>query len=203
MDITADITVIGEGAADAVPDVMRLHTGVEVRRQSAAEAFAGARAAAARLAEALRGAGVAAHDLRTTELSLGPEYEAYPKVSAYRAAQGVEAVVRDLARADHVIDTVAGVGEEARLNGIAFEVSDPDAALATARDEAFRQAAAKAGQYAGLAGRPLGRVVSVSEESGAPPRPMARTMAAEAQDSVSPGRQAVHVTVRVGYDFGD
>ncbi|MFD2353550.1 SIMPL domain-containing protein [Nonomuraea ferruginea] len=55
MDITADITVIGEGAADAVPDVMRLHTGVEVRRQSAAEAFAGARAAAARLAEALRG----------------------------------------------------------------------------------------------------------------------------------------------------
>ncbi|MDA0635408.1 SIMPL domain-containing protein, partial [Nonomuraea sp. MCN248] len=134
---------------------------------------------------------------------LGPEYQAYPKVSAYRAAQGVEAVVRDLARADHVIDTVAGVGEEARLNGIVFEVSDPDAVLATARQEAFRQAAVKAAQYAVLAGRPLGRVVSIAEERHGPPVPMARTMAAEAHDTVSPGRQAIGVTVQVGYAFGD
>src|SRR5690606_17030762 len=196
-----DITVVGEGAADAVPDVMRLHAGVEVRRRSAAEAFAAARAAAARLSEALRAAGIAPHDLRTTELSLGPEYEAYPKVSSYRAAQGVEAVVRDLSRADHVIDTVAGVGEEARLNGSAFEVSDPDRALAEARERAFRQAAAKAAHYAELAGRQLGRVVSITEERLGPPAPLQRTMAAEVHDSVSPGRQAVGVTVRVGYEF--
>ncbi|MFG1944708.1 SIMPL domain-containing protein [Nonomuraea sp. NPDC048826] len=199
-----DISVIGRGSADAAPDIMRLNAGVEVRGRSAAEAFAGARAAAARLAEALRGAGIAAHDLRTTEVSLGPEYEAYPKVSSYRAAQGVEAVIRDLARADHVIDTVAGVGEEARLNGIAFEVSDPDAAMATAREAAFRQAEARAAQLAGLAGRPLGRVVSISEEDlHGPPVPMMRTMAAEAHDSISPGRQTTQVTVRVGYVFGD
>lgn len=200
-DDTVSITVIGTGSADAAPDVMRLQAGVEVRARSAAEAFAAARAAAARLAGALGGAGIAPHDLRTTELSLGPEYEAYPKVSAYRAAQGVEAVVRDLERADHVIDTVAGVGEEARLHGIAFEVSDPEAALAAAREAAFRQAAARAAQYAGLAGRPLGRVVSISEELQSSPVPMARTMAAE--DSVRPGRQAMHVTVRVGYAFDD
>jgi uncharacterized protein YggE len=201
-----DITVVGEGSVLAAPDTLRLYAGVEVRRSSAADAFEAARAAAARLTEALGRAGVAARDVTTVELSLGPEYEAYPKVAAYRAAQGVEAVVRDVGpyagRADHVIDTVAGVGEEARLNGVAFELSDPAAALAEARERAFRDAAAKAAQYAALAGRPLGRVVSVSELREAPPQPMrAAAMVAEAGASVSPGMRPVTVFVEVGYDF--
>jgi uncharacterized protein YggE len=198
---STDITVVGEGAVAAAPDVMRLQAGVEVRRRSAAEAFAEVRAAAARLTEALRGAGIASEDLRTTELSLGPEYDAYPQVSAYRAAQGVEAVIRDLARADQVIDVVAGVGEEARLNGVAFEVSDPAAALRQARDRAFADAAAKAAQYAELADRRLGGVVSVSEEIEQGPQPLRVTAAMEDTRSVSPGRQTLTVVVRVGYRF--
>ncbi|GAA3209367.1 SIMPL domain-containing protein [Nonomuraea helvata] len=198
-----DITVIGEGAVLAAPDILRLHAGVEVRRASAAESFAAARSAAARLAETLARAGVAAEDVRTVELSLGPEYEAYPKVAAYRAVQGVEVIVRDLSRADHVIDTVAGVGEEARLNGVAFEVSDPSGFLKEARARAFRDAAAKAAHYAELAGRPLGRVVSVKEEIGRGPQPMRLAAAvAEAGASVSPGRETLTVNVQVGYDFG-
>ncbi|MEV4306118.1 MULTISPECIES: SIMPL domain-containing protein [unclassified Nonomuraea] len=197
-----DISVVGEGSVQAAPDVLRLTAGVEVRRASASEAFTAVRAAAARLADALAGAGVAAHDVRTVELSLGPEYEVYPKVSAYRAAQGVEVVVRDLSRADAVIDTVAGVGEEARLNGVAFELSDPASVLGEARTRAFRDAAAKAAHYAELAGRPLGPVVSISEDVRGGPQPLV-TMAAAADSasSVSPGRQTLTVGVRVGYDF--
>jgi uncharacterized protein YggE len=198
------IAVAGEGSVSAAPDVMKLNAGVEVRRASAAEAFAAARAAAARLAGALREAGIAADDLRTSELSLGPEYEVYPKVAAYRAAQGVEALVRDLSRADRVIDAVAGVGEEARLNGVSFEVSDPAGVLGEARARAFADAAGKAAQYAGRAGRPLGRVVSVTEEAGGGPRPLGfATMAAEDNASVSPGRQTLSVGVRVVYAFAD
>ncbi|TMR96012.1 SIMPL domain-containing protein [Nonomuraea basaltis] len=197
-----DITVVGEGAVLAAPDILRLHAGVEVRRAAASESFTGVRAAAARLAEALRQVGIAAEDVRTIELSLGPEYESYPKVAAYRAAQGVEVVVRDLAQADRVIDTVAGVGEEARLNGVAFELSDPAGVLREARTRAFRDAAAKAAQYAELAGRPLGRVVSVSEEVRGGPQPLTMAVAAaETSASISPGRQTLTVTVQVGYDF--
>ncbi|MFI7690856.1 SIMPL domain-containing protein [Nonomuraea sp. NPDC049655] len=197
-----DISVVGEGSVQAAPDVLRLLAGVEVRRASASEAFTAVRAAAARLADALAGVGVAAHDVRTVELSLGPEYEVYPKVSAYRAAQGVEVVVRDLSRADAVIDTVAGVGEEARLNGVTFELSDPASVLGEARARAFRDAAAKAAHYAELAGRPLGPVVSISEEIRGGPQPLvAMAAAAESASSVSPGRQTLTVGVRVGYDF--
>ncbi|AQZ64955.1 unnamed protein product [[Actinomadura] parvosata subsp. kistnae] len=200
-----DITVSGEGSVLVAPDTLRLYAGVEVRRASAGEAFAAVRAAAARLGEALRQAGIAPDDLSTSELSLGPEYESYPKVSAYRAAQGLEIVVRDIGRGDHVIDTVVGVGEEARLHGVAFEVSEPGPALAEARAKAFRQAAAKAAQYAELAGRPLGRVVEVQESAGGPPRPLRgmapQTMAAESEPSLSPGRQSLRVQVTLGYEF--
>ncbi|TYB61071.1 DUF541 domain-containing protein [Nonomuraea sp. PA05] len=201
-----DITVSGEGSVLVAPDMLRLHAGVEVRRASAGEAFAAVRAAAARLVEALRQAGIAPDDLSTAELFLGPEYESYPKVSAYRAAQGLQVVVRDIGQGDQVIDTVVGVGEEARLHGVAFEVAEPGEALAEARVKAFRQAAAKAAQYAELAGRPLGRVVEVQEVTGAPPVPMrqmmaAETMAAGGDASISPGRQSLTVHVRLGYEF--
>ncbi|GAA4043129.1 SIMPL domain-containing protein [Nonomuraea soli] len=205
MDHTHEqITVVGEGAITAAPDLMRLMAGVEVRRATPGEAFSASRTAAAKLTRTLVEAGIDAKDLRTNELSLGPEYEAYPKVAGYRAAQGVEAVIRDLVRADEIIDTVAGVGEEVRLNGVAFELSQPDQVLEKARERAFGNAAAKAGQYATLAGRRLGRVVSVSEEVNSPPQPlMAAAESFDAKGSVSPGRQTISVTVRVVYGFAD
>lgn len=207
MDHTHEqITVVGEGAISAAPDAMRITAGVEVREDTAAKAFKGARAAAAKLRDALVEAGVEEKDLRTNEVSLGPEYENYPKVAGYRAAQGVEAVVRDLSNADKVIDSVASIGEEARLNGISFELSDPVKALKAARARAFKQAAAKAKHYAELAGRPLGQVVSVAEDvQGGGPQPL--MFAAGAMEdkaaSITPGQQTVGVSVKVVYAFAD
>ncbi|MFD8559919.1 SIMPL domain-containing protein [Streptosporangium canum] len=201
-DNQSEITVVGEGNLSSIPDVMRLNTGVEVRRTTAGAAFADARKAAAKLTEALLGAGIAAKDLQTNELSLGPVYDNYPVVAGYRAAQGVEAVVRDVDSADKVIDAVAAVGEEARLNGVSFEVSDTRKALKAARDAAFEDARARAEQYAGLAGDELGRVVSISEEGGTPPSPVmfSGAMAAD-KASISPGQQNISVRVRVVYEL--
>lgn len=205
MDHTHEqITVVGEGLVAAAPDLMRLNAGVEVRRASPGEAFEASRKAAARLTRTLVEAGIAEQDLQTNELSLGPEYEAYPKVAAYRAAQGVEAVIRDLSKADEIIDTVAGVGEDVRLNGVSFELSKPEEVLDRARAKAFANAAAKAAQFAELSGRGLGRVLSVSEELHGPPQPlMAAAEVFDAKGSVSPGRQTHAVTVRVVYGFAD
>jgi len=194
------ISVTGEGAVQAVPDLMRLSAGVEVRRAEAGEAFTAVRAAAARLTKALIDAGVAAEDLRTNELSLGPEYVTYPKVAGYRAAQGIEAVVRVLDSADKVIDAAVAVSEDVRLNGVTFEVSDPAGALARAREQAFADAAAKAAQYATLAGRPLAGVLSVSDDVLGGPQPVLHAaMAMEARSTVSPGQQTLSVSVRVVY----
>ncbi len=194
------VAVVGHGTVSTAPDVMRLSAGVEVRGATAGKAFAAARGAAARLTNALIKAGVSVDDLTTNELSLGPEYETYPKVSGYRAAQGVEAIVRDLSKADRIIDAVAAIGEEVRLNGVSFEVSDPAKVMEGARAAAFKDAAIKAKQYAALAGRRLGEVVEISEEITGGPAPMMFTGAlAQDKASVSPGRQTLGVNVRVVY----
>ncbi|GII60024.1 putative conserved lipoprotein LpqG [Sphaerisporangium krabiense] len=194
----AEVGVAGRGSVRAVPDVMRLGVGVEVRRDKAGEAFAAARAAAARLTDALLAAGVAKEDLRTNDLSLGAEYEKYPRVVGYRATQGVEALVRDLSRADAAVDAVAAAGEEARLTGVTFEISRSQALLRSAREAAYRNALAKARQYAALTGRRVGRVLKLEEEGdGAPPR---FAMVAE-KGALSPGQGTVTIVVRALYEL--
>lgn len=180
---------------------MRLNAGVEVRRPTAGAAFTEARKVAATLTQVLIEAGIGIKDLRTNQLSLGPEYETYPKVAGYRAAQGVEAVVRDIESADRVVDAVAAVGEDVRLNGLSFEVSDTRAALEAARDAAFKDAKARAGQYAKLAGRVLGRALTINEENVVRnPPAMAGAMFAE-KSSISPGQQNISVDVLVSYEL--
>ncbi|MEU8385983.1 SIMPL domain-containing protein, partial [Streptosporangium sp. NPDC048865] len=197
----SQITITGEGSVSTTPDVMRLDTGVEVRRPTAGAAFTAARDAAAALTRALLATGIAARDLRTDELTLGPEYKEYPTISGYRATQGVEAVVRDIDDADDVVEAAAAVGEAVRLNGISFEVSDNRVPLRLAREIAFKDARNRAAQYATLAGRELGRVVEVSEQNVTPPTPVLGFAAAADRSSISPGRRDVAVSVRVVYEL--
>ncbi|MEU6743613.1 SIMPL domain-containing protein [Streptosporangium sandarakinum] len=201
-DYPPKVTVMGEGELLVTPDIMRLNAGVEVRTDTPGQAFSQARQAAARLTRALLGAGIALKDLRTTELSLAPVYDDYPKIAGYRAAQGVEVVVRDLDNADKVVDTVVSVGPEARLNGVSFELSDNNAALRAARDLAFADAKARAQQYARLAGGRLGDVLTIREQDVTPPRPIMFAAAGVAdRSSISPGQQNVSVHVQVVYSM--
>jgi len=195
------ITVVGEGSVSTTPDIMRLDTGVEARRPTAGEAFTAARGAAADLTRALLAAGVAAKDLRTDELTLAPEYKDYPTISGYRATQGVEAVVRDIDKADDVVDAAAAVGETVRFNGVTFEVSDNQVPLRLAREAAFRDAKSRATQYARLAGRGLGRVMEIIEQNVTPPTPFVGFAAAIDRASISPGTKNVSVSVRVVHEL--
>ncbi|NUW32090.1 SIMPL domain-containing protein [Nonomuraea sp. SMC257] len=177
---------------------MRLSVGVDVRRDRASSAFSAAKAARARLAAAVQGAGISVNDMRTENLTLGAEYKDGPQVVGYRAAQGVEVILRDMSRADAVIDAVAAVGDEVQINGISFEVSKAEALLARARAAAYRDALNKARQLAALAGRHVGRVVKIDEQSDSTPR---FSLAGADAAFVSPGQSSISVIVNVVYEL--
>ncbi|MFI6789382.1 SIMPL domain-containing protein [Nonomuraea sp. NPDC050383] len=193
----AQLTVVGRGTVQAPPDVMRLSVGVEVRRDRAAAAFSAAKATRARLAAAVQGAGISVNDLRTENLTLGAEYKDGAQVVGYRASQGVEVLLRDLSRADAVIDAVAAVGDEVQINGVTFEISKGETLVQQARAAAYRDALAKARQLAALAGRHVGRVVRMDEQAEAPTRQYAMADGA----FVSPGESSVSVIVNVVYEL--
>ncbi|MGN9842200.1 SIMPL domain-containing protein [Nonomuraea sp. H19] len=195
----AEITVVGRGSVTATPDTMRLYVGVEVRKGAAAEAFASVKSARASLADALLKAGVAKTDVQTSGLGFGADYQPDgTKIAGYRASQNVEVVLRDLSRADAVVDAVAAVGEDVRINGISFEVSKIEPLIAQARAAAYRDALAKGQAYAALSGRRLGRVVKLEEEEADTPAP--RFAQADAS-FISPGQGTVTMRVRAVYEL--
>ncbi|GAA2692363.1 SIMPL domain-containing protein [Actinoplanes palleronii] len=198
------VLVTGRGEAVGTPDTLTTEFSVETSAATVAEALKRATAAATRMRDALLHAKVAAADLQTSTVSIGTSRDKNGKITGYTVTQGLTAKIRNLPQAGALMTaTIAAGGDAARLNGASFAIENDTALLTAARTKAFADAKAKAMLYAKEAGRPLGRVVKVSEStpgSGSPIEPdrMMSTMAgADAPIPIEPGRQRLTVTVTV------
>ncbi|HEY8427112.1 MAG TPA: SIMPL domain-containing protein [Sandaracinaceae bacterium] len=198
------IRVSGRGEARARPDVAVLEIGVESRRPTVEEARAQAAAAQNAVLEALRGAGVEERDIQTRQLSIHPDFEYSQtgrRLLGYVVTNTVEARIRDLDRIEHAVDTaVAAGGDLTRLNGLRFELSEPEEVQRRARAEAIANARAEAEQLAEALGVRLGEPLSVDEVASEPVRPVMMRMEmadAAASRPIRPGETEVVVEVRV------
>ncbi|MEU6122243.1 SIMPL domain-containing protein [Streptomyces sp. NPDC047123] len=211
------VTVTGTGSATAAPDMAVLTAGVEVTGPTADQALAAQGTAAKALLAAARTAGVAERDIRTESLALTPVYgddggkgddgddgDDGEKVTGHRASQTFSLTIRDIDRTGAVIQAVVdAAGDAARIQAVAFDVEDPSALRAKARTAAFKDARAKATQYAKLTGRRLGRLVRLDESDGGRARPVQMPVGAFAKDSVpvAPGRIQDEVSVTAVYEL--
>jgi uncharacterized protein YggE len=91
------------------------------------------------------------------------------------------------------------------MDGLAFRLDDPDAALDEARRMAVADARARATTLAAEAGVTLGAVVAIVEGSGlipGPPRPVAEfrmKLAADASTPVESGTSELAISVTVTF----
>jgi uncharacterized protein len=90
------------------------------------------------------------------------------------------------------------------VHGLGFVVGDPGAVAVAAREAAWRDALARAGQYAALAGATLGPVLEIKEAP--PPPPDARPMrlmaeAAPAGPATEPGETTIWAAVTVTWSL--
>jgi uncharacterized protein YggE len=203
------ISVGGTGSVTLVPDDADLQVGVVIQRTKVADARAAAATAMQGVVAALRAAGIAEQDIKTTTLSLQPVYDysttgAAPKITGYELRNGVVATVRDLDRLAEAVDgALAGGGTT--LDGITFRVDDPTGPEAQARTQAMKAARAKADALAAAAGVSIIGVASISEQSAPTPWPVPYAGAAKA-DSVAtpilPGTSEITVSVSVVYLIG-
>jgi uncharacterized protein YggE len=202
----ASVTVRGTGAAQAVPDVAVVDLSAEVSSGSPEQALDEAATANRTMIDTALAAGVDRPDVTTTGVQLWTDYRD-AQVAGFRATLSTSLRVRDLASLGALLSAlVSAGGAAARLQGTRFEHSDPSGLAQLAREAAFADAKARAGQYATLAGRSLGAVLSVDETSparGDGPVPVARAMAASALAvPVEAGTQAVTASVLVRWELG-
>jgi hypothetical protein len=159
------LTVVGQGSATAVPDQAIVVLGVSASRGSVADSLSVATDEMTRLIDSLHGQGVQDKDIQTTGINVNQDSSCCPRsVSGYSSSSQVTVLVHHPGNAGSVITAAVGaVGNDIQLNGVQLTVSDASAATKTARSVAMADAGARAGQWAALSGRHLGKIIAVSE----------------------------------------
>ena len=211
--VPSDATLLSVSASADVkraPDVASIGAGVVTQ---AADANAAMRANAEQMQKvmaAIRAAGIADKDIRTSGINLSPQYRYAenqpPAITGYQASNNVDLTVRDLGKLGKVLDALVASGAN-QVNGPSFEIDQPDAVQDEARRAALDKAQARAQMYAKSLGLRVRRIVSISEGGGFnPPMPMPMVrMAAMAKDAgteVSPGENTVGASIDVVFELG-
>lgn len=199
------VTVGGTGKAAGKPDTMVTTVSVTAKGTNPAAALDSANKTMAAVQHVLSSHGVAAKDLKTTGLSVNPNYvygNGTQTLDGYVADEDLQVTLRDLAKAgDTVTAVTAAGGDQVQVGGISLDLEADSALVTDARAAAFADAKAKAQQYATLASRSLGHVVSLTEQVDQPQEPQMYGAAAAAKDSaavpIAAGSQNVSVDVTV------
>ena len=186
------ITVPGHGAVRVAPDVADIRLGAVSIRPTAAAARSAAAEVMQAILDALRTAGIERRDLRTILVGLDAvrDYSSPsgPTITGYQVTNVVEATVRASDTVGGVIDAALAAGATS-MDGLAFRLADPSAALAEARRLAVADARARATVLAAEAGVTLGRVVAIVEGGtidGGPPHPVAELRMKAGSDAATP-----------------
>ena len=174
------VTISAFGEAEAAPDMASLSLGVETAAPTAAQAMSDNAASMARVIAAIKAAGVKDRDLRTSSLSLAPQYvyeQSRPaRLTGYQASNQLAVTVRDLARLGPIADAAVAAGAT-NVGQIDFSLADPLATQNSARVAAVKALEDKAALYAQAVGYHIVRLVNLTEgaASSPGPRPFAMT----------------------------
>lgn len=202
------ISVTGTGRVVVSPDIADLRLGVMATKPTVKAAREAAAGSMTKVIAALKALGIADKDLQTTMLSLQPNYDYSnngnpPKLTGYTLSNSVAVTIRDLDKVGDAIDDALAAGATT-MDGVTFRVEDPAAAEVQARQDAMREARARADTLASSAGVSIGGVASISETSSPVPYPAyyataGALRAADAATPVEAGTNEVTVTVNVSY----
>ena len=203
------VTVNAEGVVQVTPDAVRINASVSLVAGTSAQALSKTSTAAAKVRAALIAKKIATKDIKTTSISVYPEYNyTQDKGSVqigYRASQSFEVIVRNAASAGAVVDdVVAAAGDDVQIQGATPFVLDSAKATASARAAAVANARAKAKSYAELLDVKLGKVTYLVENSS----PVSYTPimgVAKAADSMATeidlGNQDVTVSITIRWSL--
>jgi hypothetical protein len=203
------ISTSAVGETTVVPDRAMVSVAVESQGQTAAAAGAENARLQTKVIDAVKAAGVAAAQIRTSGYNVFPEYTQAtggkgPRISGYRAHNTVQVEVRNLESVGKVIDAVLSAGAT-NLGGLSLFASNTDGARREALQKAVAKARADAEVAAAAAGGSLGALLELTTEPFGTPQPiMVRAAMAEARMAATPveaGEMTVQAVVHVRWQF--
>jgi uncharacterized protein YggE len=200
------LTVSGVGEVKSTPDAAQISTGVVTQAPTAAAALAANARAMNAVFDTLKRAGIPEKNIRTSNVSVSPQYAGKPgqvqHVAGYQVSNTVNVLVIGMDKIGPTLDALISAGSN-QIDGPNFTIADPKPLLAKARDQAVKDAVEKAQVYASAAGVSLGPILSISEGGSYEARPMARmTMAADKLSTpIAAGEESVTANVSVTWEI--
>ena len=208
--LVRSISLSGHGEVRMAPDLAIVTVGVMSSAATAREALDANTKAMEGVMASLTAAGIEARDIQTSNFSVNPRYDygqnnaQPPKVVGYDVSNNVSVTVRKLDSLGAVLDQVVSSGSN-QINGVAFQVSKPEAATDEARKLAVADALHKAQIYTAASGVTLGQIISLTEGGGyQPPQPVFKSMRAESASAdvpIAQGEQVIAVDVNFTWEI--
>ncbi len=170
-EIVRQISVTGNGMAEADPDIATIVFGVDISSEDPGEAVAEATTMMNSAIDAAGAAGIAAEDMRTQSYSLwieniyDPETYQYTGEKLYHVSHFETAIVRDLASVGDVLATLVEAGVN-NITSVTFSIEDRSVLFAQAREAAMADAVNRAEAIAEGLGVSLGEPTYVTEYGG-------------------------------------
>lgn len=205
------ITVEGRGEIQTVPDVAQVTLGVQTGIQPTAEAAMKKLSSTfAAVLKAVKGEGIKDEDIKTTNLTINPQYDyrdGRRMLRGFEASESIQVKIRDFGKISDVLGKTVLEGVN-QVGGVSFMVDDPDQLQEEAQEKAIEDARDNAKQLAKALDVRLGNVKSFTSSSsgGVPPPVFARAMletdASELSGPpVEPGSQEIVATVTITYEI--
>jgi uncharacterized protein YggE len=201
------ISVTGNAQVILAPDIAYVSIGVHSEAESAKAAVASNNSQTQAVIDAIKGQGVDAKDIQTTNFSVYQQEKFAPTGESlgtyFMADNTVYVTIRDITKIGDILDASIKAGANS-IYGITFDVENKESAMASGRDQAMVDAKAQAEQLANAAGVALGDVQSISYYSNAPvpvyyDSKMTGVGGGGQSVPISPGQLTLSVAVSVVY----
>lgn len=206
---TNSITVTGIGQAYGSPDIAYLEVGVEIVNEDIAAAFSQANQTTQALIDSLKALGIAAGDLRTTNINLWAEDRYNPQTGeqsgrVYHVSNNLRITVRDVNQVQDVITTAVTNGAT-NLFGFTLGIADRAELERSARQQAMDDARARAQHLAEISGLTLGDPIIIEETFnggfyGPEPYGLGGGAMANQAAPVEQGQLSVSITLNVTFN---
>ena len=164
------ITVVGRGEVKYRPDKVVVQLGISLRHENLDEVRQEVDERAADLIAYLKKQGISSSDLQTSFVTLQPIYSYDPEGNQntrpeyYTASKTLTFTLRKISRYDEIMEGVYEIGVNS-VDGIDFQVNDPDSKRQEARKEAVDNAKDIAKLLAKQLDVGVGKVYSVTDQS--------------------------------------
>lgn len=201
--------VSGEGKVTATPDVAQVTVGVQANAATVKAAQDQLNSNINKVSDAIKKLGIEGKDIQTTNYNIFPvrgDFNAGPsKITGFEASTNLEIKVRQLEKANSVIDAATSSGAN-QVGGINFDIDDKSKLENEARQKAVDEAKKKAEAASRIAGFRLGRIINYSENTGGFPQPIPlRAMGAlekvDTTTQVEVGSQEITIQVTLSYEI--